>query len=280
VAVAAYPVIETSMQLAESVSAFLRQRGLDASPAAISDDDLRRAVKACEFDLLIALGGDGTMLRAGHLCAPCAIPILGINLGRIGFLTEIEPAGWQAAMERLLRGDYWLEHRMMLHAALLRAGKEIGGWEALNECVISRGAMVRLIRLQTEVDGRLLSTYAADGLILATPTGSTAYALAAGGPILPPELRNLLVVPLAPHLSIDRAVVLHEGSSVRVTVHTDHQASLSIDGQNPVDVLDHDRVEVRVGEHSAMFVRFQDPGYFYRNLTSRLVQNSTSGADA
>jgi NAD+ kinase len=280
VAVAAYPRIEKSMQLAESISAFLQQRGLDASPASIHDEDLRRAVQANAFDLLIALGGDGTMLRAGHLCAPYGLPILGINLGRIGFLTEIEPDQWQATMERLLQGEYWLEHRMMLHAALERGGQLIGEWEALNECVIGRGAMVRLIRLHTEVDGRLLATYAADGLIIATPTGSTAYALAAGGPILPPELRNILIVPVAPHLSIDRAVVLHEGSSVHVTIRTDHQASLSIDGQLPVDVLDQDCADVRVGEYSATFVRFQDPGYFYRNLTSRLVQNSAPGADA
>ena len=169
---------------------------------------------------------------------------------------------------------------MMLHSMLERERQAIGSWEVLNECFVGRGETVRLIRLQTEVDGRHLATYAADGLIIATPTGSTAYALAAGGPILPPELRNILIVPVAPHLSVDRAVVLHEGSTVRVTVHTDHQAVLSIDGQTPVDVLDGDCINVRVGEHNATFVRFQDPGYFYRNLTSRLVQNSAPGAEA
>jgi len=280
VAVAAYPRVEQAMQLAKTIAGFLQQRGLEASPAAIHEEDLRRRVQACEFDLLIALGGDGTMLRAGQLCAPCNIPILGINLGQIGFLAEVEPSHWQATLERLLKGDYWLERRMMLHTALERERQVIGTWEALNECVIGRGSTVRLIRLQTEVDGRHLATYAADGLILATPTGSTAYALAAGGPILPPELRNILIVPVAPHLSVDRAVVLHEGSTVRVTVHTDHQAVLSIDGQTPVDVLDGDCIDVRVGEHNATFVRFQDPGYFYRNLTSRLVQNSAPGAEA
>ncbi|MCK4978113.1 MAG: NAD(+)/NADH kinase, partial [Anaerolineales bacterium] len=108
-------------------------------------------------------------------------------------------------------------------------------------------------------------------------TGSTAYALAAGGPILPPELRNILLVPIAPHLSIDRAIVLAEGSSVNITVHTDHQAVLSVDGQAPVRLTDGDQVEVRTSDHTVQFVRFQDPGYFYRNLTPHMNQNPSTG---
>ncbi len=141
-----------------------------------------------------------------------------------------------------------------------------GEWDVLNECVVGRGRSVRLVELVTEIDGTYLTTYAADALILATPTGSTAYALAAGGPILPPELRNILIVPVAPHFSVDRAVVLHEGSTVSVTVRTDHQATLSMDGQTPVDLQDGDCVRVRAGDHTVQFVRLQDPGYFYRDL--------------
>jgi len=117
----------------------------------------------------------------------------------------------------------------------------------------------------------------ADALIAATATGSTAYALAAGGPILPPELRNILLVAVAPHLSIDRGIVLSEGSSVSIVVHTDHQAQICVDGQNPVPLKDNDRVEISASEHNAEFIRFQDPGYFYRNLTPHMNQNPSTG---
>jgi NAD+ kinase len=134
------------------------------------------------------------------------------------------------------------------------------------------------VHLITEVDGYYLTTYVADGLIVATPTGSTAYALAAGGPILPPELRNILIVPVAPHLSVERAIVLHEGSWVRVIVKTEHEASLTIDGQPSVIMKDEDCTCIRAGEHTLQFVRVQSPDYFYRNLTSRMNQNPAAGA--
>jgi NAD+ kinase len=230
-------------------------------------------VQSRAFDLLIVLGGDGTMLRAGHLCGPCEVPVLGVNLGRFGFLTEVSREGWQAALEHVLKGEFWLERRMMLRAELLRGGQTHGTWDVLNECVVGRGEMVRPVRLTAEIDGRYLTTYVADALIVASPTGSTAYALAVGGPILPPELRNILIVAVAPHLSVDRALVLHEGSRVRVTVHTDHQAALSADGQSPVRLENGDQVEVRASDHTVLFARVRDPGYFYANLTSRMNQN-------
>jgi NAD+ kinase len=127
------------------------------------------------------------------------------------------------------------------------------------------------------VDGRYLTTYVADALIAATPTGSTAYALAVGGPILPPELRNILLVAVAPHLSIDRAIVLAEGSSVSIIVHTAHQAVLSVDGQTPVSLKDGDRVLARASDHTVQFIRFQDPGYFYRNLTPHMEHHPVTG---
>jgi NAD+ kinase len=116
----------------------------------------------------------------------------------------------------------------------------------------------------------------ADGLIAATPTGSTAYALAAGGPILPPELRTILLIPVAPHLSVDRAIILAEGSSVSLEVRTDHHAVISVDGQNPVDMKEGDRVQVFASDHSVSFIRFQDPGYFYRNLTAHMEKNPST----
>jgi NAD+ kinase len=176
-------------------------------------------------------------------------------------------------MPRLLKGDYWLEGRMMLRAEHLRKGKKLGDWEIVNEAVIGRGTTVRPVRLTAHVNNCFLTTYVADGLIVSTATGSTAYALAVGGPILPPSLRNILIIPIAPHLSFDRGVVLHEGSHVVVTVETDHQAALSVDGQSPIKLLDRDQVEVFSNEHSLQFVRFQDPGYFYRNLMLYMNKN-------
>jgi len=269
IAIASNPQMPEAGALASSIADRVNADGGAAAYASIHDPGLRQGVQRNEFDLLIALGGDGTMLRAGHLCAPCGVPILGINVGRLGFLTEVDRDAWEPAVRRLMEGQYWIEKRMMLQATHFRNGHAIGQWQALNECVVGRGGMVRAVRLVTEIDGRYITTYTADAVIAATATGSTAYALAAGGPILPPELRNILIVPVAPHMSFDRAIVLHEASTVRFTVRTDHTAALSVDGQQPIPVYDDDQVEARAGEHSVHFVRFQDPGYFYRALTSR-----------
>lgn len=278
-AVAANPQMPEALELANAIASHLSQKELTALNGQLSDHSLRAAIEGEEVDLLVALGGDGTMLRAGHLCAPYQVPILGINLGRFGFLTEVNRESWQPSLERVILGDYWIEERMMLRGAVYRQGALVGTWEVLNEFVVSRGEIVRPVRLTAEIDGRYLTTYVADGLIVATPTGSTAYALAAGGPILPPDLRNILLVPVAPHLSVDRGIVLHEGSWVRVTVRTDHQAILSTDGQVALSMEDRDHVEVCAGDHTARFIRLQDPGYFYRNLTSRMNQNPSAGVN-
>lgn len=272
-AVLANPQIPEAVELAETIGQHL---GGEAFWGPLNDDQLRDQIAKQPVDLCIALGGDGTMLRAGHLCAPLRIPILGINLGRFGFLTEVRKQDWKQALSRVMAGDYWLEERMMLRAEHMRGDKVLGTWEVLNECFIGRGELVRPVNLVTEIDGRHLTTYLADGLIVATATGSTAYALAAGGPILPPELRNVVIVPVAPHLSMDRAIVLHEGSSVKVEVRTDYQAILSVDGSPPILLEDRDRVELRAADNVVHFARLQDPHYFYRNLTSRMIQNPTS----
>jgi NAD+ kinase len=280
VAIGVHPKMTEAFDLAGELAAFLEERGVACAHGSLYEDGLRRTVLEGQADLLIVLGGDGTMLRGGHLGAPCGVPVLGINLGRLGFLIEAQRDDWPNVMERLLRGDFWIEQRMTLQAQHFpAAGGEAGRWDVINECVLGRGGTVRPVRLTAEVDGRYLTTYVADALIAATPTGSTAYALAAGGPILPPTLRNILLVPVAPHLSFDRAVVLHEGSWVRMTVYSDHEALLSVDGQAPVRLDDGDAVEVRAGQHSVSFVRLQDPGYFYRNLTSRMNQNSSGGGE-
>jgi NAD+ kinase len=275
--VAAHPQLPEAIGEAAEIAAFLAQHGARAVQGLLYDEHLRQKVTAGEFDLLIALGGDGTMLRAGHLCAPVGIPILGINMGRFGFLAEIHRDQWRAMLPRLFDGLYRQESRMMLHAEHWRGSELIGEWDVLNEIVVSRGHIIRPIHLLASVDGRHLSTYVADALIASTATGSTAYALAAGGPILPPDLRNILLVAVAPHLSIDRAIVLSEGSTVSISISTEHEAVLSPDGQFPITLADGDRVDAYASEHAVLFLRFQDPGYFYRNLTPHMSRNPATG---
>jgi NAD+ kinase len=277
IAVVAHPLIPEATNQASNIAAFLQSHGAEVAFGLLNDEDIRAQVEAKAFDLMVALGGDGTMLRSGHLCGPSGIPILGINLGRFGFLMEVRENQWKELIPRLFSGDYWIENRMMLRAVQLRSGDPLGYWDVVNEVVVSRGSFVRPVHLETSVDNRFLATYVADGLIASTPTGSTAYALAVGGPILPPELRTILVVPIAPHLSIDRAIVLAEGSSLSIVVRTSHQAVLSIDGQPPVDLADGDCVDVFASDHTLKFVHFQDPGYFYRNLTPHMSHNPSIG---
>jgi NAD+ kinase len=277
IVIASHPEIPDAIPWSAKIESFLLSNGLNVQSGSVYNHSIRARIENKTADLLIALGGDGTMLRAGHLCAPYDIPILGINLGKFGFLTEIKLDQWEEALTRMLANEYWLERRMMLRAEHLRGGNHLGNWIVLNEVVISRGKIVRPVRLDTSVDGRYLTTYVADALIAATPTGSTAYALAVGGPILPPDLRNILLIAVAPHLSIDRAIVLSEGSSVSVTVHTDHQAVISIDGHNPIDLENGDSVNIRASNHTVQFVRIQDPGYFYRNLTPHMNHNPSIG---
>jgi NAD+ kinase len=274
-----HPSMSEVTPLVEEIASYLREMGRQEAHGSLYDPELRQQVEDGEFDLLIALGGDGTMLRSGHLCAPSGVPILGVNVGRFGFLTAVQFENWKQTLERVCLGDYWIERRMMLRAEHRRNEGLLGVWEVVNECFVGRGEFVRPVQLVTEVDGHYLTTYVADGLIIATPTGSTAYALAAGGPILPPELRNILIVPVAPHLSVERAIVLHEGSWVRVAVKTEHEASLTVDGQPSVKLQNEDQVVVRVGEHTLSFIRVQDPDYFYQNLTSRMNQNPTTGVE-
>ncbi|HNK62934.1 MAG TPA: NAD(+)/NADH kinase [Anaerolineales bacterium] len=271
--VTAYPKMPEAFAEAAAMSVFLKEKGLDAPVGSLYDEELRKRVKQGEFDMLIAVGGDGSVLRAGHLCAPSRVPILGVNLGRLGFLIQIDRREWRGYFEKLLSGEAWIENRMMLRAEHIRAGELIGNSKALNEVVVGRGQNLRPVRLTASVDTRQLTSYVADGLIAATATGSTAYALAAGGPILPPELRNILLVPIAPHLSVDRAVVLSEGSSVSIVVKSEN-AVLSVDGQPPSPLMEDDVVNVTAADVTAQFVRFGDPGYFYRNLTAHMNENS------
>lgn len=277
-AVACHPGLEDASRTSVEVARFLLEKGAEqADSGSIYDDWLKDRLSTDPYDMVIALGGDGTILRAGHLCAAGGVPLLGINMGHFGFLTEVGRDNWQTSLIEILEGRYRLEERMMLEIEHFRGGQSLGCWQAINEVVICRGQFVRPIQLTASVDGFRTTTYIADGLIVATPTGSTAYALAAGGPILPPEARNLLIVPVAPHLSMDRAIILPEGSCVSVLVNTSHEAVLSVDGHPPVVVIDGDRVESSASDYRLNMVRLKDPGYFYRNITLYMEHNPSAG---
>jgi len=263
-----HPKLPVTQPLAETLARQAEQNGLQAWIGSTWDVE-SVAGEVANLDLLVTLGGDGSILRAARMGCEQGVPVLGINMGRLGFLTELEAEGWLAALPRLLAGDYWIEERMMLYAEYHR-GEDCRGYEALNDVVVSRGSLARIVRLETRIDGSDLITYAADGLIVATPTGSTAYAFAAGGPVLPPELKNILLIPIAPHLSMDRAIVLSQGAVVRIVVRTDHQAILTVDGQFEYELQDGDLVTVQASPHVGRFVRLQDRAYFYRTLMERL----------
>jgi len=263
-----HPKLPVTQPLAETLARQAEQNGLQAWIGSTWDVE-SVAGEVANLDLLVTLGGDGSILRAARMGCEQGVPVLGINMGRLGFLAELEAEGWLAALPRLLAGDYWIEERMMLYAEYHR-GEDCRGYEALNDVVVSRGSLARIVRLETRIDGSDLITYAADGLIVATPTGSTAYAFAAGGPVLPPELKNILLIPIAPHLSMDRAIVLSQGAVVRIVVRTDHQAILTVDGQFEYELQDGDLVTVQASPHVGRFVRLQDRAYFYRTLMERL----------
>lgn len=278
-AICYHPDVITSAQaLASEISDFLEKQGAKTRTyASLYDKDLRQKVYQDAFDVLIALGGDGTMLRAGHLCAQSRLPVLGINIGSFGFLTEVKEGEWNDALHKLLQGDYRLEDRLMLRAEHWRNEEIIQSWDALNEVLVGRGYEIRPVHLFVSVDGFPLTTYVADGLIAATPTGSTAYSLAVGGPILLPELHNFILIPVAPHFSVDRAIILSKDSRVRIIPHTRNDAVLSIDGQTPVPMLEGDYVDVFTGKNMVSFIRFQNPGYFFRHLARYMEKNPSAG---
>jgi NAD+ kinase len=264
------PHISAAKSLAEEIAGVVEAHDARVwKSGGLDEDDAARWVAAS--DLVVTLGGDGTILRAAWMAVDPGTLLLGINLGRIGFLTEAEPGDWEDILLQVLRGDYWIEERMVLDAKAHRGDELLGQGCALNEAVVGQGALSRVVRLEVYADGDLLTSYVADALIVATPTGSTAYALAAGGPIMPPEQRNILLVPVAPHLSLDRPVVLAEGVCVKVMVEGHSPAALTLDGQRKVELTRGDMVTVAAGCRPARFARVRERDYFYRTLMARLV---------
>jgi NAD+ kinase len=264
------PMVEHAAPLAEEVGRWWSEQQPDGAWVSSIDDLEVIKQHVAHFDLIIVLGGDGTMLRAARLAAPFAIPVFGINLGRVGFLSEARPGNWSSRLDRVRQGDHWLEQRLMLSAQVVRRGEELASLTALNDVVVSRGSMVRVVRFHLYVDDYHVTAYTADALITATPTGSTAYSMAAGGPLLPPELQNFLVIPVAPHLSFERPLILHQDAVITIAVEVEHEAVATADGQDAVNLENGDEVIIRKHDCMSVFARVDGPDYFYHRLMQRL----------
>lgn len=272
--------VQKASVLAERISACLKTHAVEHSIFYYDYEHPTQVPQIEGHDLVIVIGGDGTLLRAGHLCAPLDVPLLGVQAGRLGFLTELTTQDIESNLSRLISADYRLENRMMLQAEFLENGNVKQRWDVINEALISRGRDARPIEVRVDLNEGYMMSYIADGLIVATATGSTAYALAAGGPILPPELRNMLVLPIAPHLSLDRAVVLAEGAVVNLRAISDFEVVLSIDGTTPLSINPENNVRITANKKSLRMVRFGEPNYFYRDLADLLQRNPILEMDA
>lgn len=270
-----HPHKERALDLAQEWRAEIVRRGAP-EPLVTSAWDEGRVDEVCrDVDLILTLGGDGTLLRAARAGAPCQVPALGIKLGHVGFLSGLRPEAVLDNLDRLLSGDYWIEERMMVQACWLRDDQEIGVYEAINDVVVSRGKLARVIRIEAAVDGQVLQQFALDGAIVATATGSTAYSLAAGGPILAPTVRTMLLTLISPYLSPIHSLVLPEGAHVRLQVHTPNYPILTIDGQTDYELQDGDVVETEASPNVARFARLEAQTYFYRTLVNRLRESDT-----
>jgi NAD+ kinase len=265
--------VPKAMAIAKEVHKYFLNIKVDSDIFAYDFEGKSEKPTLVDSDLLIVIGGDGTLLRAGHLCAMNEVPLLGIQAGTLGFLVEIKDKEWPKQIDRLMKGDFRIESRMMLNAELVRGDIVNGRWDVINEIVISRGSDVRPIEVRVDLNEGFLASYKADGLIVSTATGSTAYAFSAGGPILPPELRNMLILPVSPHLSLDRGVVLAEGAKVTLRKKSMNDAILSVDGMRPIYLSDTDRVVVSANKNSLKMVRFGEPNYFYRDLAAVMRLN-------
>jgi NAD+ kinase len=227
----------------------------------LPDDDARALAvphlggfnQAAKTAFAVSLGGDGTMLRAVQLTARDSVPVMGVNVGLLGYLSETDPEGYDAALTRVVDGHYTLEERMMLEASV-----GVQRFLALNEAVVEKLEPGHTVRLKVAIAGADFTTYAADGLIVATPTGSTAYSLSARGPIVSPTLRALLLTPVSPHMLFDRALVLSPDEPVEIGVIGHRSATLSVDGQPTTTLEPGANVLCRPAEVTARFVRFGD----------------------
>ncbi len=251
------PTNEAAVDLAARASGWCRVRGIEEWQSQAGDHE-RLVRELVSTDALVVLGGDGTFLRAARAVADVDVPILGINLGKVGFLSKAEEGDLESVLQRIVDAEYTIDERMVLEARILRGG-HVGEDDlhiALNDIVIARGALARVCRLDVSIDGTHLATFIADGLVVASPTGSTGYSFSAGGPILDPVSRNLVLTPIAAYLSAFRSVVISPEQVVRCRVVDAHEALVSVDGREDLPIAVGDVVEVRAIERP---IRLLDP---------------------
>lgn len=265
-----------AVQFSHEVIAFLTERDVnvfvdeDCGPVLGRDDIVCSDEELGKTDLIVTLGGDGTILTAARIGAPHGVPILGVHMGQFGFIAETHPGDLFPNLEDVLEGRYQLEERMMLRGEVVRDDQTVFEAVGLNDVVLSKGLRARMLNLLTSFGDEFVATYPADGVVVATPTGSTAYALSAGGPLVAPTVQALLVVPICPHTLAARPLVIPADERVSITVEWDGgEVLFSADGAAIFSLEPGDRVNVRRAEYSARLVTFNSS--FYRKVRKRLV---------
>ncbi len=259
-----HPQRDEALALAATARAWWEARGVEVTTwSGTADESLPP-----EIDLAISLGGDGTMLRTVQLALPHETPVLGVNLGRMGYLAEVEPAGLEQALERIAAGDYAVEERMVLEADIDCPGEKRRRLLALNEVIVEKTAPGHTIHVAVGIGGHPFLTYVTDGLLACTPTGSTAYNLSARGPVVSPQLRAIVLTPVAPHLVFDRSLVLEPDESIDMTLLDGHEAAAVIDGSIVVSLCAGSHVACRAAPETARLVTFGDVD-FHTVLRSR-----------
>jgi len=219
-------------------------------------------LKIGQVDLAVAVGGDGTMLAAARQLATINVPVIGINQGRLGFITDIALDDFEQTLAPMLQGSFVAEHRHLLHGEVVRAGASIFSSIAMNDVVVNRGATAGMVELSIQVDGKFVAKQRADGLIISTPTGSTAYALSAGGSLLHPSVSGWILVPIAPHNLSNRPIVLPDDCEIEIEVLSDRNASVNFDMQSLANLEPGDRIVVKRAQHAAQFLHPLGWNYF------------------
>ena len=258
-----------AVELASSLSQRIEEAGIETwVESAWKEAGIGSCLPGTDF--AITFGGDGTIIRTLRLAAPLGVAVAAVNFGKLGFLAEIEAAEVSDVLPRLLASDYWAEERVLLSITHRRADAVVGESLAVNEALVGRGRTNRVVRLQLWIHDEYVTTYAADGLILATPTGCTGSNLANSGPVLPPDIRALVVSPVLPFVSFPNPLVVPEGAPLRVRAVFDHEAVLSIDGQHTIPLQNEDVVEATIAPYPCLLARLRDRHYFYRVLVPGL----------
>ena len=269
---------QATSQFAAQFASTLQQKGYKVRLVDLRDESQEcgsQTFAGC--DLVIVLGGDGTIVHAARLCACVGIPIVGINFGRVGFLTELEPNEIATHLHFYLNGDpsVWVDERTMLRAVLDQDGQS-EEFLALNDIVIARGTWPRMVQVHTWIDDYSYNTSHADGVIVSTATGSTAYNMAVGGPLLHPQVKSTVLTPIAAHLAFDRPLVLHPEATIKLQIHTGSQIGVfSADGQLNREVKDGAIITVHKSEYITRFLRRKPPTYFYQIINAKLKHVST-----